>query len=141
MKSASFPLVRWLKKGVGTDGFSIVELLIAMIVGLIFLLSANVAITNYVNIGQRSKSLLLANSFAEGKVEELRSIGYNGLTLGTTDISSQLPSALKLPRSASMQITSPQAGLKQVDITISYTESGSRSLSYTTYIGELGVSQ
>ncbi|HET9721972.1 MAG TPA: hypothetical protein VFP32_02995 [Candidatus Saccharimonadales bacterium] len=112
-----------------------------MIVGLIFLLSANVAITNYVNIGQRSKSLLLANSFAEGKVEELRSIGYNGLTLGTTDISSQLPSALKLPRSASMQITSPQAGLKQVDITISYTESGSRSLSYTTYIGELGVSQ
>jgi prepilin-type N-terminal cleavage/methylation domain-containing protein len=122
-------------------GFSIVELLVAIVVGGLFVLSVNTAITNYTYLGQQSKDLILANSFAEGKVEELRNIGYNGLTVGTTDLSSQLPTALNGPRSASLHITNPITGIKQVDISISYTQRGQKSYSYTTYIGELGVGQ
>jgi hypothetical protein len=110
-------------------------------VGGLFVLSVNTAITNYTYLGQQSKDLILANSFAEGKVEELRNIGYNGLTVGTTDLSSQLPTALNGPRSASLHITNPITGIKQVDISISYTQRGQKSYSYTTYIGELGVGQ
>jgi type II secretory pathway pseudopilin PulG len=121
--------------------FSIVELLVAIAVGGLFVLSVNTAITNYVYLGQQSKDLVLANSFAEGKVEELRNVGYNGLSVGTTNISAQLPAALNAPRSASLQITAPSAGIKQIDISLSYTQSGQKSYSYTSYIGELGVGQ
>lgn len=93
-------------------------------------------------LGERSRDLVLANTFAEGKFEELRSIGYLGLTNGTTNITTQLPSELKTPRSGELVITSQTSAIKRVVVTISYNEQGvSRTYSYTTLIGELGVGQ
>ena len=112
-----------------------------MVVGLAFILLTNVAVTNYLHLSTRARQLSLANSFVEGEVEALRNQGYNALTDGTTDISSQLPAALQSPKSASVQISSPSGGIKQIDITVTYNDQVSRSYSYTTYIGELGVGQ
>ena len=123
-------------------GFSIVELILAIVVGVGFIAGMDVIVNDYLHLGQNSRNLILANSYVEGKIEALRSTGYNGLSNGTTDLASELPSQLSSPRSGSMIISSPSSGLKQVDISVTYTDQGAnRTYSYRTYVGELGVGQ
>ena len=124
------------------SGFTIVELIVALIVGVIMVGSAILILTSGQRLAQKHRDLVVANAFVEQKVEALRSTGYLGLSNGTTSITSEMPTELNSPRSGSLQISTPSNGLKKVDITISYNESGvTRSFTYTTYIGELGVGQ
>lgn len=124
------------------NGFSIVELIISIIVGVTFISSMNLVVDNYNNLGKQGRNLVLANSYAEAKMEALRNTGFQAINTGTTDLSSELPAQLPAPRSASMVVSVPQAGLKQIDVTISYNDLGTaRNYSYRTYIGELGVGQ
>ena len=113
-----------------------------MVVAAVVIGSLTQVVTSYVHISQRGRYLNLANSFIEAKTEALRNGGYNNLALGTTNISAELPAELPLVRSASMTVTNPIGGIKQVDLDVSYREQGQdRSYGYTTYIGELGVGQ
>ncbi|MBX4199347.1 hypothetical protein KW789_00410 [Candidatus Saccharibacteria bacterium] len=122
-------------------GFSIVELIISIVVGVTFISSMNLVVDNYTILGKRSRNLVLTNSYAEAKIEGLRNSGYNALTIGTTSLTSELPSQLP-SRSGSMSITQYQTGVRQVDISINYNDLGvTRAYSYRTYVGELGVGQ
>lgn len=124
------------------DGFTVVELIVALIVGTIMIGSAILIMTSEEHLSQSHRDLVVANSFVEQRVEALRSSGYLALANGTTDISSQMPTELNSPRSGSVVISSPQSGLKQVDISVTYNDQGAaRTFTYKTYIGELGVGQ
>ena len=124
------------------SGFTLVELLVCIVVGAVVIASMNQVVNSYIHVGQRGRYLNLANSYIEGKAEALRNVGYNGLPTGTTSLTSELSSQLPPSRSASMTVSTPQTGLKQIDLTISYKDQGQTvSYSYTTYIGELGVGQ
>jgi prepilin-type N-terminal cleavage/methylation domain-containing protein len=135
-------IIRLSKGGVdGSAGFTIVELLVAIIVGVMFTMGANEIISSYSRIATSTRNLIEANSYAESKIESLRSIGYNGLYNGTTDIGGELPAELH-SGSGSLQISTPSAGLKKIDLSLSYRDNGTaKSYSYTTSIGELGVGQ
>ncbi len=125
-------------------GFTLVELMIAIGVGVVFIISVTTLTINSDRIGHRTRTVATANSFAENKIEALRSVGYLSLSNGTTDITSQLPSELKAPRSASLVIaTAPgMTAVKKIDLSITYNEQGRpRTYSYTTFEGELGVGQ
>lgn len=123
-------------------GFTIVELLVSIAVGAIVIASLNQLVDGYLHVSQRGRYLSLANSFVEGKVEALRNTGFNSINPGTTDLSAELPAGLPPYRSASLQVTTPSSGLKQVDISVTYQDQGlTNSYSYTSYIGELGVGQ
>ncbi|HEY5549986.1 MAG TPA: prepilin-type N-terminal cleavage/methylation domain-containing protein [Candidatus Saccharimonadales bacterium] len=123
-------------------GFTIVELIVSMIVGAIMIGSAILILTSGERLGQKHRDLVVANAFVEQKVEALRSTGFLGLADGTTSIASEMPTELNSPRSGSLQVSTPSDGLKKIDISITYNESGTtRSYTYTTYIGELGVGQ
>ena len=125
-----------------SDGFTLVELLVSIAVAAIVTAALSQVVTSYVHVAQRGRYLNLANAYAEAKIESLRNTGYNGLSLGTTSLTGELPTQLPPSRSASMTITSPSSGIKQVDLTISYKDQGqSNTYSYTTYVGELGVGQ
>ncbi len=125
-----------------TAGFTIGELLVTIALSGIIVGSLSQVTTTYLHLSQRGRYLNLANAYVEAKAETLRNQGYNSLALGTTNISSELPSQLPPIRSASMVISSPFGGIKQVDITVSYKDQGqSNSYGYSTYIGELGVGQ
>ncbi len=125
-----------------SSGFTIVELLVAIAVGGIMFVSLNTMYTSQTYLSQRGRDVVLANAFAESKVEGLRSKGFLGLDDGTTDITSELPSELSTPRSGSLVISSFSAAIKNVEITITYNEQGqSRTYYYKTFIGELGVGQ
>lgn len=119
-----------------------VELLIALIVGAILVLSLNAIVSSHSFLTQRSRSLVVSNAYAEKKIEALRSAGYLGVTPGTTDITNELPSDLLKPRAASLTISQESSAVKRIRLNISYNEQGAnRTQVYTTFIGELGVGQ
>lgn len=122
-------------------GLTIVELLVSIAVAAVVTGTLSEVVTSYVHVAQRGRYLNLANSYVEAKAEALRNTGYSGLTNGTTSLTSELPSQLPPHSTASLTISSPSAGLKKVDISITYKDQGTNTYSYTTYIGELGVGQ
>lgn len=126
----------------GTPGFTIVELLVTMFVGAILAGAVALFLAQHVHLAQRGRDVSVTNSFVENKVESLRSAGYLTLTNGTTDITSELPSELAKPRSATLTISDESVSIKQVDISVTYNDQGSaRTYTYTTFVGELGVGQ
>lgn len=131
-----------MKPKINQGGFTLVELIVAILVGAILIFSTNMIIVNHAYLSQQGRDTTLANAYAEGKIESLRSIGYTGLSNGTTDITNELPAELNGPRSGSLVITTQSIAIKKAVIAISYNEQGkTRSVNYTTYIGELGVGQ
>lgn len=121
-------------------GFTIAELLIAIVAGSVLVGGIQVATTNYVHLSQKGRNLALTNSYVEGKVESLRNAGYLNLTNGTTDLSSELPAGLASPKSGSMTVTDQGSGLKKIVLSVTYNDKGTnRTYNYTTLIGELGV--
>jgi prepilin-type N-terminal cleavage/methylation domain-containing protein len=123
-------------------GFTVVELVVSIVVAGIIIPSVALALNNLAAINHRARDLALANTIAQNKVETLRSIGYNSVSGGTVSFSSELPSSMGSPRSASYTISSPVTGEKQIDVNITYTDyGGSKNLTYRTIISELGVGQ
>ncbi len=118
------------------------ELLVSLAVGAVLIGSVNTIYTNQLALSQQTRDTVLANAFAESKVESLRSKGYLGVTNGTTDISTELPAELGSPRSATLVVTNKSTSVKNIALTISYRSQGkTQTYSYTTYLGELGVGQ
>ena len=125
-----------------TAGFTIIELLIAVaVVGI--LIPTLVSFVNTLNrFNDRARDLTLVNSLAENKVESLRSLGYSGLTNGSTAFTSELPSTIGSPKTATYTISTPNTGIKQVDLVINYNDHGTtQTVNYRTMIGELGIGQ
>lgn len=123
-------------------GYMTVELIIAIIVGAVLILCLNNIVISQEYLAQRSRDMAVANAFAENKIEGLRSQGYLGLSIGTTNITSELPAELKSPRTGTQVISSHATGIKKIHITITYNEQGvSRTYTYASLIGELGVGQ
>ncbi len=124
-------------------GFTIVELVVAIGVLGIFIISVVTLMINTDRTGQRTRDVAVVNSYAENKIESLRSAGYLGLP-ASGDITAELPNELKTPRSASLNIGAAPSStsVKKVELSITYNEQGTpRTYSYTTFIGELGVGQ
>jgi prepilin-type N-terminal cleavage/methylation domain-containing protein len=124
------------------EGFTIVELIVALVVASILTGSVFLIYTNQVQLSETARGMALASAFAEGKVEDLRSAGYLSLTDGTTDITSELPGQLNAPKNGTMTVSSPSAGIKEVEVSLTFHSKGEqRTETYTTLIGELGAGQ
>ena len=124
------------------QGFTLVEILVSIVVAGVLITSVNTIASTQAYISQQARDTTLANAYAESKIESLRSLGYLGLTDGTTDITSELPVELSNTRSASQEIGSFATDIKSVVLTITYNEQGKpRTYTYKTYVGELGVGQ
>lgn len=123
-------------------GYLTVELIITLIVGAVLVLSLNTIVVSHAYLSERSRNVVLANAFAEFKIESLRSAGYLGVTNGTYNITSELSSALGSPKSATLVISSYTSAIKKAHLTVTFNEQGTpRTQVYITYIGELGVGQ
>jgi len=130
------------KPAFAPGGFTIVELIVAITIGSIIIGGVSLILGSQVHLSQRGRDLVVANAYVEHRIEALRSRGFLGLANGTTDITSELPTELNTPRSASLVISSYTDAIKKVDISLTYNDQGvSRTYSYTTFIGELGVGQ
>src|SRR5579862_6210342 len=103
-------------------GFTLVEILVTITVCGIILASMSLSLINQTHISQENRDLVLANAYVEGKVEALRSAGFKSLANGTTDISSELPSELGSPRSATLTISSLDVSTEKIDISVTYND-------------------
>lgn len=125
-----------------SSGFTIVELVVGIVISAIFVATVALMQSNTSRLAARGQDVSSLNSFAEDKIEALRSQGYLSIPTGTQNISSELPSDLNSPKSATLTVTAVPNAIKQIDLSITYNEQGtSRTYSYTTYIGEIGVGQ
>ena len=124
------------------SGYTIVELLVAIIVGGVIVGAAQVLVVSHSHLAQRTRDVTVANAYTEKKIESLRSAGYLTLSDGTTNLTSELPLELKAPRSGTLTISSQTASIKRLNLSLTYNDQGvPRTYQYTTYIGELGVGQ
>lgn len=135
-------MVKLYGNKVDTNGFTIVELLVTIVVAGTLITGINTIMTTQIHLSERNRDLVLANAFAEAKIESLRSAGFLGLSDGTTNITTELPAELKAPRSGSVFISAFATDVKRAVVTITYNDQGAaRTHSYTTLVGELGVGQ
>jgi prepilin-type N-terminal cleavage/methylation domain-containing protein len=124
------------------SGFTIVELIVTIVILALSVPVMASLVSMLSSLNDRARDMAQIHALTEYKIEALRSIGFSGLTNGTTSFASELPSTIATPRSASYTISSHSTSMKQVDLTVSYNDHGAtRSFSYRTYIGELGVGQ
>ncbi len=141
MNLETTPASRFVDKG-WQAGVTIVELIVAITISSIIIGGVSLIIGSQVHLSQRGRDLVVANAYAERKIESIRSAGFLNLTDGTTDVTTELPSELNSPRSGQLVVSTPSTGMKKVDLSITYNDQGSsRTYSYTTYVGELGVGQ
>ncbi len=123
-------------------GFTLVEILVSIVVAGVLITSINTITSTQAYISQQARDTTLANAYAESKIESLRSLGYLGLSDGTTDITNELPTELNTPRAASQVVSSYTVDIKSIVLTITYNEQGKvRVHTYKTFVGELGVGQ
>ncbi|MGE5312966.1 MAG: type IV pilus modification PilV family protein [Acidobacteriota bacterium] len=120
------------------NGFTIVELIVAMILFGIVVITVGMLINVLTQMNNYTSDTVTATSIVQNKVESLRSKGYNSVPVGTVDFSSELPATLPQPRSAQYVISQVSLPTRSITVTITY---GGKSHVYTTFIGELGVAQ
>jgi hypothetical protein len=121
-------------------GLTLVELVVCIALAGVIVIALSGVTNNQLHLSQRGRYLNLVNSFAESEIETLRNDGFNSLNIGTTNLTSQLPSQLPPKSSASMTVVSAYTGVDQVSLTITYPDQGhNNTYNYTSLIGELGV--
>lgn len=125
-----------------SQGFTVVEVMIGIGLFAVIVPSIILAIVSLNQLNDRAADLTYANVLAENKIESLRSAGFNSLNNGTYDFTSDLSSTFTKPRQANYVISTPETGLKEIEVNINYTQQGIlRQLRYKSMISELGVAQ
>jgi type II secretory pathway pseudopilin PulG len=123
-------------------GFTVVETLIGIGVFALVVPSIILSIVSLNQLNDRAADLTYANVLAENKIESLRSAGFNSLLDGSYDFTNELTSTFSPPREASYSVITPEAGIKEIEVKISYTQQGIlREMQYKSLISELGVAQ
>ncbi|HSX48544.1 MAG TPA: prepilin-type N-terminal cleavage/methylation domain-containing protein [Candidatus Nanoarchaeia archaeon] len=121
-------------------GFTLIEVLIA---AAVLAMSAAAVVSVFVTVktlNRRARNITLATQAAQQEIEVLRNTAYASLPIGSTDFSSSLPGELQDPKTATAVIAESPVGLKRVDITISYGESGrSKQIQFSTAISQIGI--
>lgn len=126
-------------------GFTLVEIIVTIIVFALILPAVAAMVVSLQSINDRAREFSMVHALAQNKIEELRSEGFITVENGTYPFTDELPDTLSRPRLAeyTVGLVDPDdPSLKQIVIEISYNDRGEqRTLTYETYLGELGVGQ
>lgn len=122
-------------------GFTLVELVLAIAAFGVVALAVTEMFLSIQTIQRKSAYLESATRAAQQEVESLRNNNYNQLVDGQT-LSFAVPEFLPAPKSGSVDISEPVAGIKRVDVTVSFTDHGqAESVELSSTIGVIGISQ
>jgi prepilin-type N-terminal cleavage/methylation domain-containing protein len=124
-------------------GFTLIELLVTMVViGLVFSGIVNLYI-GIETVQRKTYHVEIATRAGERQIESLRNSQYTTLTPGVDiDFTDSLPEDLPSPKSGIVEVTEPSDGLRRVDITITYNNSGGvKTIKQSSLIGVIGIAQ
>lgn len=126
-------------------GFSLLELIVSAAVMGVIIVAIYTFFEQVRDINRYANSMVIANQAAQEQMEKYRNTPYNNLPTGTQNMNSILTPypALRSPRSASVVITELQPnGLKQIDLTITYTERGGpKTMQISTLVASRGINK
>lgn len=118
------------------------ELLTVIAIFALVIPALATGVRSLIVLNNRARDLSLVSLAAENKIEQLRSSGFNSLSVGTTDFSSELPEEISNPKTASYTIANPESDVKEITVSISYWDySETKTRQYKTVVTELGVGQ
>jgi prepilin-type N-terminal cleavage/methylation domain-containing protein len=125
------------------NGFTMIELIVStIIVGLMVIGVTNLFIS-IERTQEKTKNIELATRAGERQIESLRNINYTSLVVDSDiDFTDDLPPDLPSPNSGTVSVTEPIAGLKKVDVAISYKDgSATETIRLSSLIGIIGIAQ
>jgi len=125
------------------SGFTLIEFIIAATLLATIVVAVATTLDSIKAINFSANNLTIATEAAQQQLELYRNTPYNQITIGTQNISSSLNAypSLKSPRSATAVVTQVNAaGIKQIDIAISYTGSGgTKRVQVSTQVANKGL--
>jgi prepilin-type N-terminal cleavage/methylation domain-containing protein len=125
------------------SGFTLIELIVTATVTGVIIVSISQLYLMIQTTQRKANYLESATRAAQREVEVLRNNNYNLLTPGEDiDFTADLPDNLPRERSGTVEVSEPVAGLRRVDVTVSYTDSGkTKNVTLSSMIGVIGIGQ
>lgn len=136
------------------DGFTIMELIVAIAFVGIVIVSLTDLFTGIRQINRAANNYTIAVEVAQQYMEKLRNTPYASIATGTTDVTSAALTAypsLLAPRSAQTIVSyvdtsgntqTYDTGIKKVEMDVSYTDrTGTRQVQFATQIAEMGLNR
>lgn len=124
------------------SGFTVPELIVTILFLGVIAISISQLFIAIGNTQERTNRLESASHAAQTEIEALRNNNYSQLQNGQTiDFSDRLPD--NLPQgTGTVTVSEPTAGLKRVDVTVSYLDNGrTKDVKLSSLIGVIGISQ
>lgn len=126
-------------------GFSLIELIVALAVLGIVVLSLFELFAQIRQINRSANNFTTATQLAQQSIELYRNTPYANINLGTKDLAASLTPypALKSPRTATATVSQIDInGLKQVDVQITYQDrSGPKQIQLSTIVALKGINR
>ncbi|MBW2568665.1 MAG: type IV pilus modification protein PilV [Deltaproteobacteria bacterium] len=115
-------------------GFTLIEVLAAMVILSVGLLGMAALITGIVNSNKLSNRISVATVLAQDKMEEIRGVGYDNASDGTEDYNTMSDYSL-YKRVADVASDSPASGMKKITVTV-YWDSDNHSVVLNMILAE-----
>jgi type IV pilus assembly protein PilV len=124
---------------IGNDkGFTLIEVLVAMVILSIGLLGTAALITGIINGNKVSNRISTATTCAQDKMEEIRRLGYLGMPTSdttTTEPYNSITNYSLYKRITFTDVDNPAAGMKTVTVTVCW-DSDNSSIELKTILAQ-----
>ena len=125
-----------MRKFINNNGFTLIEVLVAMVILSVGLLGTAALITGIINGNKVSNRISTATTCAQEKMEEIRGVGYSGMPASdttTTESYNSITNYSLYKRVTFTDVVNPAAGMKTVTVTV-YWDSDNSSIELKTIL-------
>ena len=120
------------------SGFTLMEVLVAMLILSVGLLGMAALITGIINSNKLSNRISTATTCAQDKMEDIRRLGYSGTPTSdttTTEAYNSITNYSLFKRITFTDVANPDAGMKTVTVT-AYWDSDAHSVELKTILAQ-----
>ncbi|RZB30604.1 MAG: hypothetical protein SRB1_02884 [Desulfobacteraceae bacterium Eth-SRB1] len=124
--------------GDNNSGFTLMEVLVAMVILTVGLLGTAALITGIINSNKLSNRISAATVLAQDKMEDVKRLGYSGMPASdttTTEAYNSITNYSLYKRVTFTEVANPAAGMKKITVTV-YWESDGHSVVLKTILAE-----
>jgi type IV pilus assembly protein PilV len=117
-------------------GFTLIEVLVAMVILSVGLLGTAALITGIINNNQLSNKMSTATVLAQDKMEDIRRLEYSGMPTSdttTTELYNSITNYSLYKRVTFTDVANPAAGMKTITVTV-YWDSDAHSVELKTIL-------